>query len=63
MVENAQGERIRIENDYVYALTGYHPDFDFLHRVGVEVDPEHPVPTATPKPARATFPEFILPAW
>jgi bacillithiol disulfide reductase len=48
-IENAQGERIRIENDYVYALTGYHPDFDFLHRVGVEVDPRTSRPNCNTK--------------
>ena len=37
-IETAQGEPIRIENDYVYALTGYHPDFDFLRKAGIEVD-------------------------
>ena len=25
-------------NDFVFALTGYHPDFDFLERLGVKLD-------------------------
>jgi len=27
-----------IANDYVFALTGYHPDFDFLRGLGVQLD-------------------------
>jgi thioredoxin reductase (NADPH) len=29
-----------LENDYVLAMTGYHPDVDFLEKMGVKVDPE-----------------------
>ena len=32
-----QGERFEIPNDFVLALTGYHPDFQFLSSIGVEV--------------------------
>lgn len=32
-----QGE-ITLPNDFVFALTGYHPDFDFLERMGVTLD-------------------------
>jgi thioredoxin reductase (NADPH) len=35
-----QGE-VTIANDFVFALTGYHPDFDFLERMGVTLDPEN----------------------
>ena len=28
---------IRLKNDFVFALTGYHPDFDFLQRLGVRL--------------------------
>ena len=28
-----------IENDWVLAMTGYHPDTDFLQRLGVEIEP------------------------
>src|ERR1019366_4862000 len=26
----------RLKNDFVFALTGYHPDYDFLRSVGIE---------------------------
>jgi len=30
-----EGE-VTIPNDWVFAMTGYHPDFSFLHRLGVQ---------------------------
>jgi thioredoxin reductase (NADPH) len=36
----ADGKTLRVENDFVFAMTGYHPDFDFLRSVGVEIDPQ-----------------------
>ena len=38
-IKQGDGEEVRVENDFVFALTGYHPDFDFLRDVGVEIDP------------------------
>jgi thioredoxin reductase (NADPH) len=38
-LETPDGPR-EIRNDFVLALTGYHPDFDFLRRVGIEITPE-----------------------
>ncbi|MBI4456791.1 MAG: YpdA family putative bacillithiol disulfide reductase [Acidobacteria bacterium] len=38
-VRNGAKDRI-VENDFVFVLTGYHPDVDFLKRVGIRVDPE-----------------------
>jgi len=38
-VRQADGELVRVENDFVFALTGYHPDFDFLRSAGVRTDP------------------------
>lgn len=30
--------RIMIENDFVFAMTGYHPNYDFLKRIGIHCD-------------------------
>lgn len=35
--KNEKGEIIEIENDFVLAMTGYLPDFDFLKNSGIEV--------------------------
>ena len=34
------GEDVEIPNDFVFALTGYHPDFDFLKNAGIAVTEE-----------------------
>jgi len=39
VVVTPRGEET-IENDYVFALTGYHPDSGFMKNVGIQVDPE-----------------------
>jgi len=39
-VKKSDGETLQVENDFVFALTGYHPDFDFLRAIGVKIDPE-----------------------
>ncbi len=32
------GGKFTIENDFVLAMTGYHPDFDFLKSIGIEIN-------------------------
>jgi bacillithiol disulfide reductase len=32
------GGLVEIENDFVFAMTGYHPDYDFLMNLGIELD-------------------------
>ncbi len=34
---NQKGETITIANDFVLALTGYHPNFEFLRKIGVQI--------------------------
>ena len=36
-IATPEGERT-IPNDFVFALTGYHPDFSFIERLGVRLD-------------------------
>jgi thioredoxin reductase (NADPH) len=45
VLETANGE-ITLKNDFVLALTGYHPDLDFLRSLGVQIgDPPDCKPT------------------
>ncbi len=53
-------ERVRLENDFVFALTGYHPDFDLLRRVGVEIDPETSRPKCHPETLESNVPGLYL---
>ncbi len=32
-----QGRTFEIDNDFVFALTGYHPDYDFLRSIGIQI--------------------------
>ena len=38
-----------IKNDFVFAMTGYHPDFDFLTSLGVELAGEDRCPVCDPQ--------------
>ncbi|MGH7453611.1 MAG: NAD(P)-binding domain-containing protein, partial [bacterium] len=38
LVKNGSNHEQRLENDYVFAMTGYHPDFDFVQRADVQID-------------------------
>jgi thioredoxin reductase (NADPH) len=37
VLNTPEGERV-LPNDFVFALTGYHPDFDFLEKLGVTLN-------------------------
>jgi thioredoxin reductase (NADPH) len=39
---------IRLKNDFVLALIGYHPDYDFLRSMGIELSEEHCRPICDP---------------
>jgi thioredoxin reductase (NADPH) len=44
------GDEIKkIKNDFVFAMTGYHPDHEFLKKMGVGVDPETGRPLYDPE--------------
>jgi thioredoxin reductase (NADPH) len=59
-IERKNGERIRLENDFVFALTGYHPDFEFLRRVGVEIDTETQRPKCNAETLESNVPGIYL---
>ena len=40
---------LRLKNDFVFALTGYHPDYDFLRSIGIELSPEQLRPVCDPE--------------
>jgi thioredoxin reductase (NADPH) len=44
----ADGRDERLAADRVYALTGYHPDFDLFRRIGIELDPQTSRPHCDP---------------
>jgi len=47
VVENDGGVR-ELEAKQVFALTGYHPDYEFIEALGVRLDPESRRPSLDP---------------
>jgi len=55
-----EGE-LRIANDFVFALTGYHPDFAFIERLGVRLDEENDrCPICDPATLESNVPGIYL---
>ena len=46
---HAPGGDVSLKNDFVFALTGYHPDFDFLRSMGIELSPDQCRPVCDPE--------------
>ncbi|KOO44074.1 YpdA family putative bacillithiol disulfide reductase [Priestia koreensis] len=40
VVYEQNGSEFRLKNDFVFAMTGYHPDHSFIQKMGVEIDSE-----------------------
>jgi len=49
-----------IKNDFVFAMTGYHPDTDFLQRLGVAVEPRRMRPYCDPNTLESNVPGIYL---
>lgn len=47
-LETAAGP-VELKNDFVFAMTGYHPDFGFLERLGVRLEGEDRLPVCDPE--------------
>jgi thioredoxin reductase (NADPH) len=44
------------KNDFVFALTGYHPDYDFLRSIGIELATEQCRPVCDPETLESNVP-------
>ncbi|PEJ53751.1 hypothetical protein CN692_20790 [Bacillus sp. AFS002410] len=49
VVYEKEGQIIEIENDFVYAMTGYHPDHTLIKSMGVKVDDQTGRPLFNPE--------------
>jgi len=59
IVENGSGEK-RLPARQVFALTGYHPDFDFIESFGVKLDPHTKKPALDPETLESNVPGLYL---
>jgi thioredoxin reductase (NADPH) len=52
---------LTLPNHFVFALTGYHPDFTFIERLGVRLDPENDrCPACDPATLESNIPGIYL---
>src|ERR1700733_11888342 len=51
---------VTLDNDFVFALTGYHPDFDFLAAIGVQMEGEDRCPACDPQSLESNIPGIYL---
>jgi len=47
---------VKLKNDFVFALTGYHPDYDFLRSIGIELSAEQCRPACDPETLESNVP-------
>lgn len=59
VVENTDG-KFTIPNDFVLALTGYRPDFDFLEKAGIELEGDRLIPKHNPQTMESNVPGLYL---
>src|SRR5579864_7852023 len=58
-VDTPQG-RLPLKNDFVFALTGYHPDYDFLQSLGIELATEECRPICDPETLESNVPGIYV---
>jgi len=59
VVETPAG-RETLPNDFVFAMTGYHPDFTFLERLGVRFEGPDRLPVCNPETLESNVPGIYL---
>ena len=51
---------VNIKNDFVFALVGYHPDYDFLQAMGIELSAEQCRPVCDPATLESNVPGIYV---
>jgi thioredoxin reductase (NADPH) len=59
IVQNGAGEK-RLPARQVFALTGYHPDYEFIESLGVQLDPDTRKPALDPNTLESNVPGIHL---
>jgi thioredoxin reductase (NADPH) len=59
LLETPNG-RVSISNDFVFAMTGYHPDFTFLERLGIRFEGPDRLPICNPETLESNVPGIYL---
>ena len=59
LLETPEGQ-VTLKNDFVFALTGYHPDLDFLASLGIRLEPVTERPRTNPETLESDRPGVFL---
>jgi thioredoxin reductase (NADPH) len=59
LIENGSGSR-ELCAKQIFALTGYHPDYEFIESLGVQLDPENRRPAIDPNTLESNVPGIFL---
>jgi len=59
MLETPEGP-VQLRNDFVFALVGYHPDYDFLRAIGLELSAEQCRPVCDPQTLESNVPGIYV---
>jgi thioredoxin reductase (NADPH) len=60
VVVQSNGDAKELSVKQVFALTGYHPDYDFIESLGVQLDPESRRPALDPNTLESNVPGVYL---
>jgi thioredoxin reductase (NADPH) len=60
LILETPGGRVSIANDFVFAMTGYHPDFAFLERLGIRFEGPDKLPICNPETLESNVPGIYL---
>ena len=58
-LKTPEGERV-LKNDFVFALTGYHPDYEFLESLGIELTRPEMRPVCDPQTFESNVPGIYV---
>jgi thioredoxin reductase (NADPH) len=60
VVVDTPAGRVTLKNDFVFAMTGYHPDFSFLEKLGVRFEGEDRLPVCDAETLESNVPGIYL---
>jgi thioredoxin reductase (NADPH) len=58
-IRTPEGEKV-LKNDFVFALTGYHPDYEFLRKLGIQLTEPELRPACNPQTFESNVPGIYV---
>ena len=59
-IDSDSGDRHTLQNDFVFALTGYHPDHEFMKAIGIDIDARSERPQYHPETFETNVPGLYV---